>query len=184
MGNESRVSAFLTVMLLLACKACMEVKNPPVRNTIQFDISIKEVTDSLRTMDRLFRSSVHEHFKCYYIDDTTISLVNYSDNPVKTSPGNTRTHSELMGMSPENAERLGILSSFLGRNYVDGCIKRGDWILFIYRNNIYMADYQTDLDRYIAFGDSSTYSSQYKTIANVGDMLLLAHKEARIWADE
>ncbi len=75
------------------------------------------------------------------------------------------------------------LSSFLEQNFLDRCDYENGNYFYLYRANIYMADRQKDLMRYVILANNikDINLKKYKVLDNKGKLFLLANKDAEIW---
>jgi len=91
------------------------------------------------------------------------------------------------------------LIKYLNENYITRCNYEKGHYLYLYRDNIYMADRQRDLQRFIVFAKDKTeiedllednfvnaahggeYNLAYKIIDQKDNLFLLTHKDAEIW---
>ncbi len=75
------------------------------------------------------------------------------------------------------------LVSFLDTNYLGWCNYKDNLLIYHYRDYIYMADRQTDLQRYVVYAKSEQEINlnQYKILDKAKNLYLLASKDANIW---
>ncbi|MDP3013623.1 MAG: hypothetical protein Q8M92_05225, partial [Candidatus Subteraquimicrobiales bacterium] len=76
-----------------------------------------------------------------------------------------------------------IVAAYLNKNYLTRCNLENRQFQYLYRDNIYMADRQTDLERFVVFSTSEQEINlnRYKILDKRKNLYLLADKDAKIW---
>lgn len=198
MGNKL---LFIGIVLL---NSCMRVINPKERNVIIFEgkidsvaCAIQEINNYLITYDNINLSYGISQEGYLYVDTSnTIKKVgNINDT--------TLYNSDLLLFfdEKEKSKEFINLAFFLYKNHLSNVIKRKDKYLYYYRNNVYMADKQEDMLRYIVYANNKSAINDlledkfvktiyggisnlgYKIIHQRGNLFLLANKDAKIWED-
>lgn len=197
-------NTLLFILTLLLLSSCMRVINPKERNVISFENDIRNVTTAIQEMNGLLAKYDKVGFS-YVISNDTCLFVETSGKFNKVGCFNDTLsllyESEMLSFLEMKNERKRCIEliKFLNKNHLTSVLKRKNKYLFRYRNNIYMADRQEDLNRYIVYAKDELdlkelleddlvkaahggmYNLSYKIINKKGHLFLLANKDAKIW---
>lgn len=198
---EDRNSFKITVLFVFAfCLfSCGNLENPKERNKLAFNDNICAVADSLNTMNEiLFKSrngmytygidvdmnniNRRENELFLYIEDSSHSVHN-----VGIITDSSLYESKLLNfIDVLDRKRFVNLALYLNNNSLSSCSVENGMFYYMYRFNIYMADRQTDLVRFVVFAKSveEIDINRYKILDNYKGLYLLANKDAKIWSSE
>jgi hypothetical protein len=187
---------FVTAFCLLSCG---NLDNPKVRNKIVFNDNVSSVTDSVKAMaEILFKSKNgistygidvdmnnldrNENEFFLYIDDDLHSVQNagmITDSLLYKSK-------LLEFIDSSERKRFVNLALYLNKNHLSSCNIESGMVFYMYRTDIYMADRQTDLDRFVVFAkfEQEIDLNRYKILDCCKNLYLLANKDAKIWSRE
>ncbi len=193
---------FIYIAIMLIISSCGKLKNPKERNVISFKNNIDSVAFAIERMnDILDRSDINNYF-FYSIDNNILYVKGVTNKSLKA--GNiTDTllyKSEALSLINNHRRKEFVkLLGLLNQNYLDRCDYESGNYIYLYRNNIYMADRQKDLQRFVVFAKDKDeiknllednfvnaahggkYNLAYKIIDQKENLFLLAHKDAEIW---
>jgi hypothetical protein len=176
--------------------SCRNLVNPKERNNLVFTDSLSNVSDSVNVMTNFLLNSKNGLYT-YGIDvdmndidrDENEFFLYIHDNSHKVKnvgiiSDNLLYKSNLISfIDTTERKRFVKLALFLNKNYLSGCNIENGNLIFTYRSNIYMADWQEDLDRFVMYANTEPEIdlSQYKILENKNNLYLLAFKTAKIW---
>ena len=169
----------------------MRVINPKERNILTFENNIEEVYDSILIMNKIISKSYFNDFAFAVSDSNKLYFINYQLHKGSCAIGTLSDSllyqkESLNFLNKDDIKRFLILCDYQNRNYLSRCDVRNNRIEYTYRANIYMADWQTDLNRIVVVVDSiiDIDLTTYKILDNYKNLYLLANKEARIYEGE
>jgi hypothetical protein len=181
---------FKIVLLLSATSfliSCGNLENPKERNTLAFTDSIASVADSINVLNSILLNTHKENY-IYAIDSNYLYIDNREQTAVKIgalSDSLLFESKSLSFISTSNRKHFISLVAYLNRNYLSRCDIENGQPIYMYRDDIYMADRQTDLFRFVVFANSEQGIdlNRYKILDEHKNLYLLANKEAKIWSD-
>jgi hypothetical protein len=179
--------------------SCGNLNNPKERNKLIFSDSISSVTDSVIAMNKILLKSKKGLFTYgidvdmnnadrngneffLYIDDSSNSVHKagvITDSLLYKSKW-------LDFIDSSERKRFVNLSLYLNKNYLSSCNFENGQLVYMYRDDIYMADMQTDLFRHVVFANSEQEIdlNRYKILDKSRNLYLLSDKKAKIWSSE
>lgn len=173
---------FATIVLLYSCG---DIKNPAQRNKLIFNDSLYAVADSVNIMNEiLFKTGKGKYA---FVVDSDYLYVNDALNNISKIGllSDTLTYKSELLLFIDKTERRRFVNlvQFLNQNYIGWCYLKYDQFVYIYRSDIYMADRQMDLERFIIYATSKQEIdlTRYKILDRSGNLYLLADKNAKIW---
>jgi hypothetical protein len=185
MGNKNILSLGTLFATIVFVYSCGDIKNPVQRNKLIFKDSLHAVEDSINIMNEiLFKTGKGKYM---FVVDSNYLYVNDSLNNISKIGllSDTLTYkSELLFFIDKTERRRFVnLVLFLNQNYIGWCYLRYDQFVYMYRADIYMADRQKDLERFVIFATSKQEIdlTRYKILDSSGNLYLLADKNAKIW---
>jgi len=169
----------------------MRVINPKERNKLIFKNKIEAVIDSILIMNKIASRIYFNDFAFAVSDSNELYFINYQSHKSSRKIGVLSDsllfkNDSLNFLDEIDKKRFLKLCDYLNKNYLERCDVRNNHIAYTYRANIYMADWQTDLDRLVVIADSIADIDliQYKIIDKYKDLYLLANKDAKIYEGE
>lgn len=187
------VNKHLTTIVLLfgttfCLFSCEKIVNPKERNRLIFTDNLESVADSLSVLNDMLLVT-NKHFYIYAIVEDYLYVTDTNENAVRVgllSDSLISKSESLSFISTLDRKRFIGLVAFLKRNYLSRCDIEGGQPVYMYRNNIHMAESQTDLFRFVCLfqPDQTIDSSLYKILDKHENLYLLADKDARIWSDD
>ena len=174
------------VAIIFIISSCSKLNNPKERNTISFKNNIDSVLNAMEKMNYILdSSSINEYF--FYAIDKDILYVKGVNNKSQKVGFITDTilykNEAISFVDTINRKNFVNLSFFLNQNFLDRCDYEDGNYIYLYRANIYMADRQKDLMRYVILANDirDLNLNKYKVLDNRGSLFLLADKDAEIW---
>lgn len=187
--------------------SCQSVKNPKERNILVFEHSIENIEDSISALNTILFASklqgciyvIGNDNKLYIIDD---KFANNDKNVGFINDTTIYKSDSLDFIKKTDRFKFIELVRYLFKNRISQCNIEDNQAVYWYRDDIYMADMQEDLDRFVIYAESDEqiknlledvyvpaasrgmYNLGYKILDKKGKLYLLAHKNARIWADD
>ncbi len=179
--------------------SCGNLDNPKERNKLVFEDSINSVNDSVNAMNELLLKTGRQFY--IYAIDVDMNNVDRNENDFFLYVDDTSHSAQKVGIITDSLlykskllefidtlarKRFVSLALYLNKNYLSSCdIENGNPI-YMYKSDIYMADRQTDLFRYVVFANSEQEIdlNRYKILDKHRNLYLLADKEAKIWSSE
>jgi hypothetical protein len=183
MGNK-KIAVFL-ILIVAIFSSCGRLDNPKERNSISFNDGVDSVAIAIEKMNYILDSSNVSNFFWYAVSSMKNSLYishNYNRKNVGLLTDTTLYKSEDLFFIQEKKEFIRLVI-FLENNNISRCdYENGDYI-YLYRGNIYMADRQKDLWRFIMLTDDirNINLDKYKVLDNKDNLFLLADKDAEIY---
>jgi len=200
--DNRKITIYIAAILIIS--SCSKLKNPKDRNVISFKNDVDSVAFAIEKLNIIFKKNKKEHF-VYGIDENEILFI-------KDSSGSIRDIGLLTDKTVVNKSLLSFIDTsrrnefvkliqYLNKNYITRCNYKNGHYLYLYKNDIYMADRQRDLQRYIVFAKNKAeienllednfakaahggkYNLAYKIIDQKDSLFLLAHKDAEIWVN-
>ncbi len=173
---------YITIIVVLS--SCGRLENPKERNSISFKDNIDSVSIAIEEINHILDSSKVRNFFWYAAssDENYLYVDQNSREKVGLLTDTTLYKSEDLFFIQEKKEFIRLVI-FLENNNISRCdYENGDYI-YLYRNNIYMADRQKDLWRFIMLTDDirNINLDKYKVLDNKGNLFLLADKDAEIY---
>lgn len=189
----------LPVMVILLVASCSGLHNPKERNHLVFKDDIAAVADSVEAMSNLLLKTGKE----YRIYTVTAGDGNDLDSPDRIrylylfndsigvqnigliTDSTLYKNAHLSFIDSASRKRFVNLAYYLSQNELDDCGIYNGLPLFLYRDNIYMADYQTDLRRMVVFTKSENLINlnELKILDKSNNLYLISEKDAKIWSD-
>jgi len=181
MVNKNILKKAMVFYLFFWLISCTNVINPKERNKLVFIDDLNMVVDSINQMNKLVTKMNQEYFSWtvtpsgeFYINSTNVGYIT-DDSLI-----NKKEYNYL-----ENNEKIIFINlvKFLSKNYITKCDKESGRIMYMYRTNIYMADKQVDLFRYIivAKNEKDIDTRIYKILDRKENLFLLSDTNAKIW---
>jgi len=177
---------FIYLGLIFILSSCGKLNNPKERNIISFNNNIDSVLNAIGQMNNILdSSSINEYF--FYAIDKDILYVKGTNNKSQKVGFLTDTilykNEAISFVDTIRRKKFINISSFLNQNFLDRCDYEDGNYFYLYRANIYMADKQKDLMRYVIFTKDikDLNLNKYKVLDNKGNLYLLADKNAEIW---
>ena len=181
----------LVFIWFLSLNSCMRVINPKERNTLTFENNIEEVYDSILVMNKIVSEFYFNDFAFAVSDNNELYFINYqlhkgSSRIGVLSDSLLYKNDALNFLKKNDIKRFLKLCDYQNRNYLSRCDVRNNHIVYTYRANIYMADWQTDLNRIVVTADSivDIDLTTYKILDKYKNLYLLANKDAKIYEGE
>jgi len=195
MVNKYKLLVTFTMITLLF--SCSNLNNPKERNRLVFDCSIDSISNHVKIMNQFLLKTKHKGFT-YGIDiDMNDTKSNENDSFLYISNDEMHTvnnigivtdsliHRNKLLVFIDSSKRKDFVNLvlILNKNHLSSCAIENGNVIYQYRANIYMADRQKDLDRYVILVDSEKYidSTKYKILDRKRNLFLLAEKDAKIW---
>lgn len=181
MVNKYIFRKSIILYLFFTLISCSNVINLKERNKLVFIDNINLVVDSIIQMNDLVMNINQENFNWtvtstgeFYINSINVGSL-YDDALINKKELNCFEYDEKI--------KFISLVEFLSKNYITRCDREGVRIIYMYRTNIYMADLQVDLFRYIVVENDEKNINKliYKILDRKGKLYLLADKKAKIW---
>jgi len=188
LGTNVLVKRFILLGSIFYLTSCMKVENPKERNRLVFADDVASVADSMRVLDSMLLGTYKRHYiyavdgGYLYVTDNELNVVKIgllSDSALYQSP-------KLSCIDLPDRKRFISLIRFLKRNFLLRCDVRGFQPEYLYRDDIYMADWQTDLKRKVILlrPEERVDTSRFKVLDVQYDLYLLADKDARVWSSD
>lgn len=199
MGNKNLFKIAVLISATSFLFSCGNLNNPKERNKLIFNDNISSVTDSVIAMNNILLKSKNGLFTYgidvdmnnadrndneffLYIDDSSNSVHNagiITDSLLYKSKW-------LDFIDSSERKRFVNLALYLNKNYLSSCNFENGQLVYMYRADIYMADRQTDLDRFVVFANSEQNIdlNRYKILDKLRNLYLLADKNAKIWSSD
>jgi hypothetical protein len=182
MGNK-KIAVFL-ILIVAIFSSCGRLDNPKERNSISFNDGVDCVAIAIEKMNYILDSSKVRNFFWYAAssDENYLYVNQNSREKVGLLTDTTLFKSEDLFFIQEKKEFIRLVI-FLENNNISRCdYENGDYI-YLYRGNIYMADRQKDLWRFIMLTDDirNINLDKYKVLDNKDNLFLLADKDAEIY---
>jgi len=197
----------IIILLSMFIISCQSVKNPKERNILVFEHSIENIEDSISALNTILFASklqgciyvIGNDNKLYIIDD---KFANNDKNVGFINDTTIYKSDSLDFIKKTDRFKFIELVRYLFKNRISQCNIEDNQAVYWYRDDIYMADMQEDLDRFVIYAESDEqiknlledvyvpaasrgmYNLGYKILDKKGKLYLLAHKNARIWADD
>jgi hypothetical protein len=176
--------------------SCSDLENPKERNQIVFAHSVSAVEDSVNAMNNILSESNNKIYTYgidvdmnnidrnekelfLYIDDNTDAI-----QKVGMITDSLLYKSALLDFIDTSQRKHFVnLAIYLYNEKLSGCSILNNNYYYVYRADIYMADRQTDLDRFVMYAKSvqGIDTPRYKILDNRNNLYLLANKDATIW---
>ncbi len=199
----SKSFTFLVVVLLIS-SSCKRVSNPVDRNKIGFDVELDSIVSVMQKLNTKFQNYESSTF-IYGITHDMIFFIDNSDGYSEkfgSIKDISKVYSNLINkkinfFSKQDLEFV----QFLFQNSIHTCRKVGENFIYEYKSDIYMADRQYNLERFIVLTtnrrqinnlledrifyrhDSVEHNLGYKIIDQKENLYLLSWKNANIWYD-
>ena len=195
----------IIILLSIFIMSCQSVKNPKERNFLVFQDNIKDIENSISVLNSILNTTKF-HGYIYGIDNDKILYIEGSNNAIiKIGFVNDTAiykSDSLDFIKKTDRFKFVELVRSLYENKISRCNIENNQVFYLYRDDIYMADMQEDLDRFVIYAENDeqirnlledvyvpaasggTYNLGYKILDKKGKLYLLARKNARIWADD
>lgn len=191
---------FLSIFII----SCQSVKNPKERNILVFEDNIKDIEDSISALNNIL--DITKLQGCIYVIDNDNKLViignKFADRNIGFLNDTTIYKSDSLDfIKITDRFKFIELVRYLYKNKISQCNIEDNQAVYWYRDDIYMADMQEDLDRFVIYAENDEqiknlledvfvpaasggkYNLGYKILDKKSKLYLLARKNARIWAD-
>lgn len=177
---------FIYIAIVFVLTSCGELYNPKERNILSFNSDFDSVFSSIKEMNHILDSSNIDEYFFYAIEKNVLYVksVNNKLQKIGSVKDTLLYKNELMSFVDTIKRKDFVnLSSFLEQNFLDRCDYENGNYFYLYRANIYMADRQKDLMRYVILANNikDINLKKYKVLDNKGKLFLLANKDAEIW---
>lgn len=177
-----RIAAFTTVLVLTSCS---DLRNPKERNKLVFYNSINAIADSIKEMNEILIKTEKQNY-VYAIDSNKLYInenKQYANKLGLLTDNLLFENKSLSFIDTSDRKQFISLATYLNENYLSRCDIENGQMIYMYRADIYMGELQTDLFRYVIFATSKQEidSTRYKILDRVGNLYLLAVKNAKIW---
>jgi len=185
MENKVVLKLVTLLIALFLLTSCGNIDNPKERNKLVFVDTINSVSDSIRAMNGIllkqnkFISTFVVHKNILYIDDSSANVNQVGD----LNDSLLYKNNKLFFIESKERKRFIKLVSFLNKNYLGWCVFRNNQFLYQYRADIYMADRQIDLERFVGYSkaEQEIDFNFCKILDRKENLYLLADKKAKIW---
>ena len=192
--------AYITLILVIT--SCGKLKNPKERNVITFKNNLDNVAFAIEKMNGIL-AKTKKNFFIYGVDGKNVLFIENSAHNIEDVGLLTDTtlckDSLLLFIDTLQRAEFVQLANYLKENFITRCNRENGKYIYLYRDDVYMADRQEDLQRFIVFAKHKAeindllednfvnaayggkYNLAYKIIDQKGNLFLLAHKDAEIW---
>jgi len=194
-----KIKTTILLVIVICLFSCDTLDNPKVRNKLIFNDRISFVTDSVNAMNKILLKTGRK-FSIYGID-VDMNNINRDENEfflyVNDVSHSVQKVGELTDSTLYKSKLLEFINStdrkhfinlalYLNKNHLSTCYIENNQPSYMYRADIYMADRQKDLDRFVVFANSEQEIdlNQYKILDKSKNMYLIANKDAKIWSKE
>lgn len=198
--DNRRIFIFIAVILIIS--SCGKLKNPKERNVISFKNDVDSVAFAIENLNKIFKNRIQKPF-IYGIDESSVLFIEDSLNNNKyigLITDETLEHEYLLPfVDISKRDEFVQLVKYLYKNHIYRCNYKKGHYLYLYKDDIYMADRQEDLQRFIVFAKNKAEienllednfvkaahggkdNLSYKIIDQKDNLFLLAPKDAEIW---
>jgi hypothetical protein len=187
MGIKNKL-IYIVAIVFIFC-SCNRVNNPKERNIIVFNDTIDSVAKAIASMNNILNNSnVINNF--FYAIDREILFVKGPNNKSQEVGfiKDTILYQNKTLSFIDTLQRVHFIeyAEFLKNNFLTRCDKENSNYVYLYRADIYMADKQKDMMRYIMLTNSVSNIdlNKYKIIDSKEDLFLLAEKDAEIYESQ
>ena len=193
---------FMYIGFIFILSSCGKLNNPKERNILSFKSNIDSVFYKIKEMNSILKTTTKKYF-IFGINKKNILFIEDSTHKIKDVGFIFDTllyKSELLKFI-NSKKRSSFVKDviFLNNNFLTQCNEKKGKYLYSYRANMYMADRQEDLQRYVVYAKDKSeiefllkdnfinaasggkYNLAYKILDHKGNLYLLAHKDAEIW---
>jgi len=165
----------------------MKVENPKERNELVFADKVSSVADSMRVLNAMLLNT-HKQGYMYAVDKDWFFVPDIDQNLLKVgllSDSLLYQNRLLSFIDALDRKHFIDLVRYLNRNYLSTCFVEEGLPVYMYRDDVYMADNQADLDRFVCLLDPEQRMDLrwHKILDKHDSLYLLANKDARIWSD-
>lgn len=168
--------------------SCDNLDNPKERNKIVFADSITSVADSISVLNAILLKTHKENY-IYGIDSNYLYINNSEPTAMKMkydrlSDNMLFDSKPLSFINTSDRKQFINLVTYMYRNYLSRCDIENGQPIYLYRDDIYQADRQTDLLRFVVVVNSEQEIdlNRYKILDRYKSLYLLADKNAKIWS--
>jgi hypothetical protein len=187
---------------LVIISSCGNVENPKERNIISFKNNVDSVGLEIQKLNKILERKGKKHF-VYGIDESNVLFIEDSSNKIKDvgllTDKNLQKESILSFIVGTQRNEFIQLIRYLKQNYITRCNHEKGHYIYLYRDDIFMADRQKNLQRFIVFAKDKAeienlleddfvnaahggkYNLAYKILEQNDNLFLLANKDAEIW---
>lgn len=168
--------------------SCGNLDNPKERNKIVFTSNVDDVAGMIKVMNRLLVKTGRNYY-IYAVDSGKLFIndnTQYAKSLGLLTDSTLYKNKYLTFIDSSERKHFVYLAKYLNGNYLSRCDIENGLPVYMYRTNIYMADRQMDLDRFIVFANSEQEIdlNRYKILDSNKNLYLLANKDAKIWSSE
>lgn len=199
MENKAIFKTLSLLFFTFIFSSCGNLDNPKERNKIVCTDSISSVKDSLNLMNKILLKTGRKFTTIYGID-VDMDNIDRNENEFYLYVDDSLHSPRKVGMITDSllykskwlkfidfSDRKHFinLALYLYRNHLSACYIENELALYTYRGNIYMADKQMDLVRFLVFAKFDEIDlNAYKILDSSKNLYLLANKEAKIWSSK
>lgn len=200
--DNKKIVIYIAVLVIIS--SCGKVENPKERNIISFKNNVDSVGLAIQKLNKILERKGKKHF-VYGIDESNILFIEDSSNKIKDvgllTDKNLQKESILSFIVGTQRNEFIQFIRFLKQNYITRCNHEKGHYIYLYRDDIFMADRQRDLQRFIVFAKDKAeienlleddfvnaahggkYNLAYKILEQNDNLFLLANKDAEIWGN-
>ncbi len=182
-----RIQKIIILVWILGLYSCTSINNPKDRNTLVFNDNIDSVIQSIEKLNKIITASGRK-FYVYAVEDNHLYVEDGIRSSVARNLGNLNdslvfSNISLHFIRDEDSRDFVRLVAYLYKNHIDRCDVVNNRCIYSYRSELYMADRQKDLMRYIVLSDTINGfdSNRFKVLERHNNLSLLADKDARIY---
>lgn len=199
MKNKNGYRVLVLLLTANCLCACVNLDNPQERNELVFNDSISSIADSINVMNEILLK--YEKGICSYWVSVDMNNLNRNENDFFLYIMDRSRSVQKVGiitdtllyksqwlqfLDDSDKKRFINLVLYLNKNYLSSGGVDINQVFYGYRDNIYMADRQTDLCRTVVYAKSEQEIDVncYKILDKCNNLYLLADKDAKIWSSE
>jgi hypothetical protein len=198
--DNKKIVIYIAVLVIIS--SCGNVENPKERNIISFKNNVDSVGLEIQKLNKILERKGKKHF-VYGIDESNVLFIEDSSNKIKDvgllTDKNLQKESILSFIVGTQRNEFIQLIRYLKQNYITRCNHEKGHYIYLYRDDIFMADRQKNLQRFIVFAKDKAeienlleddfvnaahggkYNLAYKILEQNDNLFLLANKDAEIW---
>ena len=199
MKNKNGYRVLVLLLTVNCLCSCVNLDNPQERNELVFNDRISSIADSINVMNEILLKSKKGIYT--YGVDVDMNNLNRNENEFFLYIMDRSRSVQKVGiitdtllyksqwlqfLDDSDKKRFIDLVLYLNKNHLSGCYIDPKKVYYGYRDNIYMADRQTDLCRTVVYAKSEQEIDVncYKILDKCNNLYLLADKDAKIWSSE
>lgn len=182
-AKKTVIHIFLIILINISCS---RLNNPKERNIILFSNNTDSVIYAIKEMNNILDSAKIKEYFFYAIDREALYVANNLNKSQRIGSIKDTLLDEsilLSFLDLDKRKRFINIVLYLHSNHIDRCDYENNNFIYLYRSNIYMADRQKDLMRYVVLVNSikDIDLNKYKVLNNKNNLFLLVDKDAEIW---